>query len=130
MLVRGKGMMLKSQKGFTLIEILVSLAIIGIAAIGFMSSLTGSTKTSMQTDQIDTARSLAQAQMEYVKKQSFSSTGTYALKDTIMSEYPGYSAEIDAEAAAERDNYIQKITITVTNNGRTVYTLQDCKVKR
>lgn len=121
---------MKSQKGFTLLEVLIALAIIGITAAGFMGALTTSTQTAMKTDQIDTARTIAQTQMEYVKKQAFSAAGSYSRNDSIMEEYPNYTAVISTSPAAERDSYIQKITVTVSYNGRTIATLEDFKAKR
>ena len=51
---------MKSQKGFALIDVLLALAILSIAIFGTMSTLLGSTKTTIKSDQTDTARIIAQ----------------------------------------------------------------------
>jgi prepilin-type N-terminal cleavage/methylation domain-containing protein len=124
---------LNGQKGFGLIEVLVALAILGVTAVGYMSALATSTKTAIKTDRMDTGRAISQTVMEYVKKQAFSSAGSYYDStdiDDMLSEYPGYTVDIDAPPAPERDTYIQKITVTVYYDGQTVTTLEDCKAKR
>lgn len=117
---------MKSEKGFTLIEVLVGLTLISLLAVGYLSALTSSSTASIIIDRTDTARSLAQSQMEYIKKQPFASS---YIQDAIPAEYTGYAVTINAAQAAERDSLIQTITITVTHNGQTITTLQDCKTK-
>jgi type II secretion system protein I len=119
---------MKSENGFSLIEVLIAMAIIGIVAVGLLSALTTSSRAAIQTDEMDTARVLAQSQMEYVKKQPFLSS--YELDEAIMSEYPGYSVSIAAAPADERDVLIQKITVTVLRNGQAAAVLEGCKAKR
>jgi prepilin-type N-terminal cleavage/methylation domain-containing protein len=131
--LRMKIKLLEGQKGFGLVEILVALAILGVTAVGYMSALATSTRTAAKTDQMDTGRAIAQTVMEYVKKHSFSASGSYYDQtdiDDMLSEYPGYTVDINAPAAPERDSYIQKITVTVYYNSQTVTTLDDCKAKR
>jgi prepilin-type N-terminal cleavage/methylation domain-containing protein len=118
---------MKRQKGFSLLEVLVALAILGLVATGFLTSMTNATKGAVKTDRIDTSRVLAQGQMEYVKKQPFAPS--YTAEAISGQIYPGYAATITAVNAAERDANIQKITVTITYNGVTAATLNDCKVK-
>lgn len=121
---------MKSEKGISLIEELVALAIIGLIAVLFLSSMDTTYRGATTTKQIDTARVLAQGQMEYVKKLDYSSSGVYTPQTISSTDYPGYSATIAATPAAQRDSLIQTITVNITRNGKTVATLQDCKVKR
>jgi prepilin-type N-terminal cleavage/methylation domain-containing protein len=120
---------MKNQRGFSLLDVLVSLAIVGIVSAGFLSALVDSTGAVISVDQKDSGRALAQSQMEYIKEQDFASS--YSANDSILSEYPGY--EIDSIIVAtptERDALIQEITINVSQNGDLVTTLEDFKVKR
>jgi prepilin-type N-terminal cleavage/methylation domain-containing protein len=123
---------MKSEKGFTLIEVLVTLGIVGILGASFLSSLTNSTRAVIQTDQMDTGRALAQSMMEYVKEQKYSGSG-YANSTALTAQYPEFNVSIAIStpgSAGQRDALIQNVTITVTQNGKTITTLEGFKTKR
>jgi prepilin-type N-terminal cleavage/methylation domain-containing protein len=123
---------MKSEKGFTLIEVLVTLGIVGILGASFLSSLTNSTRAVVHTDQLDTGRALAQSMMEYVKEQKFSGSG-YSPSSAITSQYPEFNVSISVStpgSAGQRDALLQNITITVSQNGKTITTLEGFKTKR
>ena len=124
----------RSQKGFALLEVLVAIAIIGVVAAGFLLAMKNAVQGAEMTDRIDTARVIAQAQMEYIKTQPFRADADYAIDSGLMSQYPGYSVpDPTVVSAQDRDGLIQKITITVFNTRvnppKLVMTLQDCKTK-
>ena len=60
-----------SSRGFTLIEVLVAIALIGIVAVGILSALSTISATLIVADERTTAESLARRQMEYVKSQGY-----------------------------------------------------------
>jgi prepilin-type N-terminal cleavage/methylation domain-containing protein len=126
---------MKSEKGFSLLEVLVAMALIGIVAVGCLAAMTNATKGAVTIDRIDTARALAQGQMEYAKKLPFAAS--YNPDPSMVNpttnefiDYPGYVASISTGNAAQRDAFIQKITVTITHNGNIATTLDDCKAKR
>jgi prepilin-type N-terminal cleavage/methylation domain-containing protein len=129
---RSEWWLMKSEKGFSLIEVLVSLAILGILSAGFLSALLNATNATITVDQKDTGRAIAQSQMEYVKEQKFSTTGSYVINESLLSEYPGYSITLplNVTTPSQRNTFIQKIKIEVVQNGKVVTTLEDFKVKR
>jgi prepilin-type N-terminal cleavage/methylation domain-containing protein len=118
---------MQRRKGFSLIEVIVSLAILSVISVGIMTALANASNSTVVADELDTARSLAQSQMEYVKKQAFSASYT---PDAIPASYTGFSVSINAVPASQRDGLIQFITVTVQRYGNTVTTLQDCKARR
>jgi prepilin-type N-terminal cleavage/methylation domain-containing protein len=123
---------MKNQKGFSLIEVLVSLAIVGILSVSFLGAMTNSTKAAISVDQKDTGRAIAQSQMEYVKELKFSASG-YTKNSLMLAQYPNYDVSISVSTPGDpgqRDALIQKVTIVVTNNGKEVFTLEDYKTKR
>lgn len=124
-------MLFKNEKGFSLIEALVAMALLGIVTVGFLSALTSSSRASISIDNLDTGRAIAQSQMEDVKEQAFQSTGIYTVNSDLMAEYPGYTVSIpQASAAASRDAFIQKIVVIVSRGDKEVSRLEDFKVKR
>ncbi|MBA7712416.1 hypothetical protein ES703_121390 [subsurface metagenome] len=127
---------MKSEKGFTFIEVVIALAVLGIIAGGFLGGLTTASKGLMIADERETANNLAEAQMEYVKNQEYDSTNNppqYELLDYIPD---GYSISVpmaerldaDGDGYLDEDEGIQKIAITVRHNGKEVLTLEDYKV--
>ncbi len=128
---------MKSEKGFTFIEVVIALAVLGIIAVGFLGGLATASKGLLIADERETANNLAEAQMEYVKNQEYDSTNNppqYELLDDI--DIPdGYSISVpmaerlDPEGdGLDDDDGIQKIAITVRHNGKEVLTLEDYKV--
>lgn len=124
------GGIMQKQEGFSIIELLVAMAILGIVAVGFLNALTSSSQAAVKADQIDTGRVIAEAQMEWVKSQSYSSAGNYTGNTSVMNQYPGYTVAITAATAAQRDSSIQTVTVVVSYSGKVVSQLQDCKANR
>jgi prepilin-type N-terminal cleavage/methylation domain-containing protein len=114
------------QNGFTLLDVLIALAIIGILSVGFMSALTNSSRAAIQTDQMDTGRTLAQMQMECIRKAE--PADDYTPITIPQNQFPNYSAAVYVENV-NYDSAIQKITVVISHNGKTVASLEDYKVK-
>lgn len=124
---RGQGVRLrsKSQKGQSLIEVLIALAILAIVAVAFFTALTTSSRAIIIADEHTTAESLARSELEYVKSQPFStpcpgSPWSYQASSTtsqspspnepstsapdwwaghtLASEYGGYSVIVTAQS--------------------------------
>lgn len=134
---------MKNEKGFTLIEVIVALALLGIISIAFLGALATASKAIIIADERATAESLARSQMEYVKNQVYSDNQwSYEVTDSsrtpsvapswwdppdnpplLSSNYAGYSVEVKAEdfdadndgniEVPGEDEGIQKITVTV-----------------
>ncbi len=117
---------MKNQKGFSLIEVIVSIALLGIIAAGFLAALGTASKVLFIADERETAKNLAESQMEYVKEQDYALSYAPAVPD----EYAGYSASIDVGTIASRDGNIQKIIVTIEHRGEEVMTLEGYKANR
>jgi len=116
---------IKSEKGFSLIETLIGLSIMGIIAIGFLGALQATAKINYMTDEEVSAKIIAESQMECVKIQDYAPSYTAAV---IPAEYTGYTADIGAEYL--RNSSIQKITVTISHNGREITELESYNVSR
>ena len=103
---------------------MVSLALLGIIAVVLLSSLGTASAITLSTDKHETARNLAETQMEYVKSQAYAISYEPA---PIPGEYPGYTVTITTQPL--QDSNIQKITVTVNHQGRWITKLEAYKVK-
>jgi len=63
--------LIKNEKGISLIEVLIALAIMALVAVAFLSGLTTASKALIIADERTTAESLARTQMEAVKAQPY-----------------------------------------------------------
>ena len=117
---------MKIERGFNLIEILLSLALLGILAIVFLSTFSSGSKVLILTDEQETAKNVAESQMEYVQKQPFASAYSAA---PIGADYPGYSANISTTSITSRDGNIQRITVIVIRHGEEITRLEGFKTR-
>lgn len=62
---------IRNQKGISLIEVIIALAILGVIAVAFLGGLMTSLKAVSIADERSTAQSLSQSQMEYVKSLNY-----------------------------------------------------------
>ena len=129
-----------TDKGLTLIEVLIALAILSIIAVTFLSGLATASEASFIADERSTAQSLAQSQIEYVKSQSYINYADPEPGDYGLVAAPAnYSIEIMAvpidpntgqPLPSGQDNGVQKITVTIRHQGQEVVTLEGYKVNR
>jgi len=120
---------MKSEKGFSLIEVLISLAILGMIAVAFLSALATNSRATLIIDERTTAKNLAASQMEYVKSKNYTALYPPAAIPNDK-DYVGYSANITAEPLHDPDDGIQKITVKIKHDDKVVTTLEGYKVNR
>jgi prepilin-type N-terminal cleavage/methylation domain-containing protein len=128
---------MKSEKGFTLIEVIIAVALLGVIAIAILSALSTASLAVFTADDRATAESLARSEMEYVKKQpyEYGINPSYEKADNASANYPDYTVSIYAEPLHGTDDGVQKITIIIKHLGKPVITsgnstLEDYKVDR
>jgi prepilin-type N-terminal cleavage/methylation domain-containing protein len=68
-----------SSRGFTIIEVLIALAILGMVAVAFLSALATASTALILADERTTAESLTRAQLEYVKSWAYIPTAPEAV---------------------------------------------------
>ncbi len=118
---------LRAEDGFTLVEALVSVAILAIALIVFLAGMSTGVLSSNHSDRLSTAHELARSQMEYTKETAY---------QAAPSSYPtvtppgGYTVSANASTISGGDADIQLVTVQVTKDGLVVYTLEGYKVDR
>jgi len=129
---------MKSEKGFTLVETIIALLLLGIVAVAFLGGLSTASKAIFIADERATAESLARTQMEYVKNLPYDDDAT-SYEASVPQDYvdAGYEATIDVvRLLSDPDDPesaplegIQKITITVEHLGRPIITSGNCTLE-
>ena len=125
---------MKNEKGFSLLEVLLAIALMGIVAVAFLGSLATASKASSIADERATAESLARSQMEFVRSQAYSSapwdyTLTWQFRNStdpplpwydasknpplLTSNYAGYTASVNTVLVHSTDDGLQKIIVVV-----------------
>ncbi len=115
---------IRDEKGFSLLEVTVSLALLGIIGVGFLSALATVSKVTLTTDERQIASNLVETQMEYVKSQGYAASYDPA---PIPANYAGYTVSINATSL--QDSNIQKITVTAGRQNKVPVKLAGYKVR-
>jgi type II secretory pathway pseudopilin PulG len=125
----------QDERGVTLVEAVISIALIGIIGAAIYTGLGTSSTVLLNTDARETAKNLAESQMEDIKGRTFnpgSGSAVYAIAPIPLEQQGNYSASIEVidglSLVPPRDSNIQQIIVTITGPGIT-YTLEDYKVK-
>jgi len=123
---------MKTEKGFALIETLVSIAILGAVGVIFLSGLATASKSTIVADEKTTAQSLLVSQLEWVRKCAYEYEASEypAAEIPTETDYTGYSAAISAQPVDSPDGGVQKITITIMRHDEQVITMDTYKVDR
>ena len=114
----------KGEKGITLLETIIALALMGIISAAFLSGLASTSTGRALAEERVSAKILAETQMEFLKKEAYSND--YTLTDPPG--YDGYATALTVESFYNEN--IQKLTVTVSHHGEEVLTLEGYKVKR
>ena len=113
--------LLRGQRGVSLIEVLVAVAILGLISTAYLSALVSSSKTQNVDQTLASAMHFAESQMEYVMKRPYAVSYPPDIKTAeISSKYPGYSVAISANEVNPGDASLQRICVTVSHDGRPI----------
>ena len=116
----------RNQQGFTLVEVLISIALLSAIGATFLAAIGVGSKAILTADKMDTGKQLAISQMEYIREMAYSDSYTAA---SIPDEYAAYTVQIDCESVTSRNSDIQKVVVITSLQGEEVYRLEDYKVR-
>lgn len=107
---------MKGQKGLTLIETVIALAIMGAIAVAIFLALNVSLKTTASVDQHTTAESLTRTALELIKQcaydEDYPETSYQDAVDDGMEPFPnGYDVEV--KDVRPIDDGIQEVMVEV-----------------
>jgi type II secretory pathway pseudopilin PulG len=124
--------LVRGQKGVSLVETVVALAILAAIGVTFLSGLATTSKAVALVDEQATAESIAWSQMETVKHAGYvAEAATYAASPIPADkDYLNYSVAITAQPLHNPDDGIQKIRVTVSRSGAGIMTVEGYKVNR
>ncbi|MBA7511337.1 hypothetical protein ES705_03328 [subsurface metagenome] len=124
---------MKSERGFSLIEILIAVAILGLVAVTFLSGLATVIKGTVISNEQAIAESLVRVEAEYVKGCDYKPYPSVypvnpELKLTIPSGWNIPQPTVGLVHAT--DDGIQKVTITAEHDGEAILSIEIYKVDR
>jgi prepilin-type N-terminal cleavage/methylation domain-containing protein len=119
------------QKGQTLVEVLIAVAILGVVGVAFLTSLVVAYGAATLNDQKTTAESLSRAELERIRY-----SGYDAVVDNTTVKL-GYDVIVDAEYI-DPATYLptgsplgmKKVTVTVSRQGKVLLVTETIKVYR
>jgi hypothetical protein len=129
---------LKGESGATLVEELVTVAIIGMGIVILVVMITTGTIGVNKIDDQVRAQSLARSQLELIKDAPYETNPPSSPYPSVVG-IPGYSVVVDIEywnASAGsfqtnlRDDGMQKLIITVSSGGTQLSQVSEFKVDR
>jgi len=116
------------QKGASLVEVLIALAILGIAIVAFLGAISTESIGVGTVDERVTVENLVRSQMEYTKSQEYLTAPVSY--DTVAPPSADFTITAEATTIPGADDNIQKITVTVSRNGEVLVVKEDFKVNR
>jgi len=98
---------IRSQKGFTLIEVLLTVVVLSVGVVGVTKAFNVGLFSTVDTRKTETALNIARARMEEVKNTPFASIVDSG--PTADPDFPAFSVEVD-----ESGGNPMQVEITVT----------------
>ena len=143
--------MRKGERGFSIIEVLIALAVLGIVAVSFLMAINTTTQAVFIADEKATAESIARSQLEYVRQQEYEAAeyDDVALYVPISGFQEGYSIwsvdrnddadnpvegvlavpwDSETDEAVSEDVGLQRIKLVIKHYDSTVLIIEGYKV--
>ena len=118
---------LRSERGVTLVETLVAVAVLASALVVFLAGLSTGSLSTAQSDRLSTAHEIARSQVELTKAAVYSAP-PYSYPTVTPPATYGVIAAASTISGGDAD--IERIMVTVTKDGVAVFSLEGFKANR
>jgi prepilin-type N-terminal cleavage/methylation domain-containing protein len=113
----------KKQKGFTLVELVMTIVVVGIISIPLAILVREHLRSTVQSNNYAMAMNLARFEMERVKNMSYASVVA-----ANFTNYQGYNFDVTrtvtfVQGTAVTAESLKRVVVTVTQGGVTLATL-------
>lgn len=123
---------MRAQRGFTLLETLIAVALLAIIVVSILGAFSATTLAATRHAQLTALDLWTRSDAEYIKSQAYSTTGTYtnitAAGYTFSYQVTFYDPATNTFTAAI-DNGLQEIVLTVTGPNNASEQLDFLKVQ-
>ena len=130
---------LRGQRGFTLLEVLIALFILGALGAALLTALQTNARATRTLDEKVQGANLAAAYLEKIRNVPYAHSYPSTIFDTIPKP-PQYTVTVDVKCSIDGttfrecqltpDETFQKINVIVSHGGRTVLSLCTYRSKR
>ena len=126
-----KGRSGDKEKGITMIETMIGLAVIGVVMVAFLSGLATASQGTILSREQATAESLVRSEIEYVRSCTYEPDASTYPVDPGLTIPATWAVPLPVvEPAHATEDGLQKVTVSAEHNGETIFSLVTYKADR
>ncbi len=132
---RGRSRFFQGQAGFSLLEALVAVGILGLIGTGILAAIDTNYRSVAILDQKTTGMNLAITHIEFIREAEFAQDYSSAVASIVLPSQ--YERNIHLEYSVDGDNWteaysgqtLQRIIVSISQGGKPIYSMCTYKWK-